>query len=648
MSNNFDDLNKEQLIEYIHELKRELNNGKYGLFFDRKLFREDIVEKTKNSIPLLERVLDYDVEFGNKNHLLIEGDNFHVLSALNLINETDGMIDIITIDPPYNTGNDEFTFKDGFKHTEWLSFMEKRLHLAKELLKETGIIYINIDHNEYSNLKLLCDRIFGSHNLLSSFIWVNNTKGRQISNGGAVKTYEHILLYAKNASLIDTFEGDIRELAKEMPLFYKNQNYVVFKDKKGQYVIKNQLYNTNSIFNEETRPNLVFNIFYNEKSGNVLFGDVDDNNFEQTLDSDFVKIAPNTNNNGTHKYHAWRWSKNKILEEIEDLHFEKQNGTYKIFTKIRNIYMTNLKDILSNSTNGNIELGKIIGKGKFSFPKPVVLIKRLIKSYVNKEYNEELDEFTEVDTPIFVLDFFAGSGTTGQAVLELNKEDGKERIVILNTLNEVSDKVLVDYLRTKGVLSKRSTKRELNEYKESNDYKKFILTNEYSELGICKAVTRERMLRIVSGTALEGPYSSEGIPANFRYFRTSFLNDVNNRDQAKYNLVQKCDSLLCIKEHVYEKVESAESFNIYIRHDQKAMAIFNDYFEEKSFLSMIEKLKNINIDNVIIYYFSLDNTIDENLEKLALEHIENSVVKPIPSKIYEVYKKNTDGLRRNY
>jgi len=646
MLKNIDVLTKNELLDYIYQLEKELNNGKYGLFFDKTANKDNL----DNKIPLLIRKPNLDIKGdSNLEHILIEGDNLHALSTLRTIADESGLVNIITIDPPYNTGNDGFTFRDGFQHSEWLSFMEKRLTIAKDILKENGVIFINIDHNEHYNLKLLCDKIFGSHNFISDFVWINNTKGRQISNGGAVKTYENILLYGKNASLINTFEGDIRVLSKEMPLIYKNQNYEVYNDEFGQYIIKNELYNTNSAFNEETRPNLVFNIFYNDQKEEVLFGDIDDVSFKENLDSDFVLIEPHKNSNGQHKYHAWRWSKNKIKNEIKDLHFEKHNNTYKIFTKIRDMYTTNLKDIITDSTNGNSELSDIIGKDKFSYPKPVKLIKRLIKSYQNNYYDEETDSFIEKNEPIIVLDFFAGSGTTAQAVLELNEEDNKERIFIINTLNEVSDAVLVKYLRNINVLPKNSTQKMLTEYKLSKNYKVFLESEDYKKLGIARAVTYERLVKIREGSALKGKYSKENINFNLRYYVTKTIDDNISKDQSKYNLVENCDGILNIKENVYDVIQKELNFSIYSNfNENKVMGIYNNYFDQKSFQDMITKIKLTNQKNNIVYYFSLDNNVDKSIEELVLKEIPNAVVKPIPSKIYEIYKKISDDLKREY
>lgn len=211
--------------------------------------------------------------------------------------------------------------EDGYRHSKWLSFISKRISIAKELLREDGLIFISIDDNERYNLKLLCDSIFDEKNFVSDFVWINNSKGRQISSGGPVKTYESILLYAKNIKKVQTFKGDIRELAGEMPLMYKDNGYTIYKDEIGEYVIKNELYNTNSMFNEVSRPNLVYNIFYDSKTKEVITAKISDTEVHKKLDSNFVLIEPHQNSDGTHKYHAWRWSEKKVITEKEDLHF---------------------------------------------------------------------------------------------------------------------------------------------------------------------------------------------------------------------------------------------------------------------------------------------------------------------------------------
>ncbi len=374
-------------------------------------------------------------ENGNiKDNLIIKGNN--LLALCSLKKRFAGKIKLIYIDPPYNTGNDEFKYNDAFNHSTWLTFMRNRLEVARELLKDDGLIFISIDDNEYAYLKVLCDEIFDKENYLNTFCWVSNLKGRQISSSGAAKTYEYILVFAKKIENVGLFEMPAKKMKSLMPSSYKGFDYETESDREGEFVVKNELYNTNSAFNEETRPNLVFNIHYNFKTKGVRFSDMDGNkNF-----AGFVKIPPKKNNDGVHLYHAWRWGKEKIINEISNLKFIKTKNGVKIFTKIREYETTNLKDIITDitTTKGSSDIKRLFGGGRyFNYPKPV----DLIKIFVNQTGNEDI-----------ILDFFSGSGTTAQAVLELNKEDGGNRQFILCEQLDYVDTVTIP--RVKKVVKK--------------------------------------------------------------------------------------------------------------------------------------------------------------------------------------------------
>lgn len=387
------------------------------------------------------------IEFENTENLFIEGDNMEVLKLLQKAYFE--KVKVIYIDPPYNTGAD-FVYKDNFTspvkgyleqtgqitgegqklqanketngryHSDWLSMMYPRLKLAWNLLRDDGIIFISIDDNEVHHLRLVMDEIFGEENYLNAFAWVNNLKGRQISGSGAAKTYEYVLAYAKKVEHIGVFEMSIEKLKTLMPSSYKGFNYEAENDEGGDFVVKNELYNTNSAFNEETRPNLVFNIHYNFKTKEVKFSDTN----ESANYPGFTKIAPKKNNDGRHKYHAWRWSKDKILNELKDLKFVETDDGARIYTKIRAYLSTALKDIITDitTTNGSGDLKELFGGTKhFDYPKPI----ELIKIFIN-----------QMDGDGIVLDFFAGSGTTAHAVLSLNVEEKSDKKYILVQLPE--------------------------------------------------------------------------------------------------------------------------------------------------------------------------------------------------------------------
>ncbi|MCS4535790.1 site-specific DNA-methyltransferase [Corynebacterium sp. HS2168-gen11] len=392
---------------------------------------------------------DYEnsVDWDTTQNVFIEGDNLEVLKILQ--KHYYGQIKMIYIDPPYNTGND-FVYQDDYKdgigaylemtgqadesgrlstnqesagrfHSNWLNMMYPRLKLARNLLREDGVIFISIDNHELTNLTSLCNQIFGESNHLNTFTWVSNLKGRQISKSGAAVTKEYILCYARSAQFVPEFKASSEELKRLMPDTYKGFNYEILKDAKSPFVIKNELYNTNPAFNEETRPNLVFDIYFNPETGEVKTEEVSDSH----LHADFVKISPHTNSNGKHKYHAFRWSREKIARETDDLYFVRKSESWKVYTKVRDIDGTIVKDLITglSTSTGSTDITKLgMASSLFDYPKPVALIKLLV-SLIATDHD-------------IVLDFFAGSGTTAHAVMQLNAEDGGTRRCISVQLPE--------------------------------------------------------------------------------------------------------------------------------------------------------------------------------------------------------------------
>lgn len=398
---------------------------------------------TKTLRPCREESVDFD----HTQNLYIEGDN---LDVLKVIRETYlGKVKMIYIDPPYNTGND-FVYNDDFTqdvddyivnsgqqdeegnrmvqntesngrfHTDWLNMIYPRLKVAKDLLSDDGVIFISIDDNELANLKKVCDEIFGGINYVNTFAWVNNLTGRQISGKGAAKTWESILVYAKNIANISTFSINIPFAKKNMPSSYIGLNKDIRTDKYGSFAVGDTLYNHNRKFNEETRPNLVFSIFYNPNTQEIKSGEIG-----ESL-AGFIEILPHSNGDGIHKYHAWRWSRQKVDTESYNLIVlpTNKNG-YEIYTRIREFETTTLKDVITNISNGDSEVQKLFDNHKyFDYPKSVALMLSLI-SFTNKS--------------AFILDFFSGSATTAHAVIQLNAEDGGNRKFIMVQLPEKTD-----------------------------------------------------------------------------------------------------------------------------------------------------------------------------------------------------------------
>ena len=387
-------------------------------------------------------------EWDNTENLYIEGDNLEVLKLLQ--KSYYGKIKMIYIDPPYNTGND-FVYKDNFRdnihnykkitgqvdgegnknstnteasgrfHTDWLNMMYPRLRLARNLLSEDGVIFISIDDNEQGNLKKICDEAFGEDNFVNNLVWVCNITGRQIAGYGAAKTWESILVYAKNVKNFESLIANIDFVKNYLPDAYKGFNRDVRKDDIGEFAIGDTLYNHNRKFNEETRPNLVFSIFYNPLTEEIITGDIG-----KQIEG-FVELLPHKNGDGVHKYHAWRWSKEKVSKESYNLIvLQTANGGYEIYTRIRDFATTLLKDIITNISNGDSELQPIFDNKKFfDYPKSTLLLKLLTNSMERKDMT--------------VLDFFSGSATTAHAVMQLNAEDGGKRKFIMVQLPEPTD-----------------------------------------------------------------------------------------------------------------------------------------------------------------------------------------------------------------
>lgn len=394
------------------------------------------------------------VDFDNTENLYIEGDNLEVLK---LLHETYlGKIKMIYIDPPYNTGND-FVYADDFAqsmdeyrensgqfddegnrmvknmdsngryHTDWLNMIYPRLKLAKDLLTDDGMIFISIDDNEVENLKKISNEIFGESNYVNQFAWVSNITGRQISGRGAAKTWESILVYAKDATRVSEFTINISFAKEKMPDTYKGFNKDIRRDDRGEFAVGDTLYNHNRKFNEETRPNLVYSIFYNPDTEEIIPGDIGEEK------KGFIELLPHSNGDGVHKYHAWRWSRNKVINESYDLIVlpTSRNG-YEIYTRIRDFNKTLLKDIITNISNGDTELQKLFeGKKYFDYPKSVDLLKTLIGAISDKD--------------AVIMDFFSGSATTANAVMELNAEDEGNRKFIMVQVPDLLDKSSVAY-----------------------------------------------------------------------------------------------------------------------------------------------------------------------------------------------------------
>ena len=379
-----------------------------GLYYDVRL-----EEQTGTNIKYLKKNNDLSFDQGGIHHKLIIGDNYDALQ--NLLIQYKGMIDVIYIDPPYAMdGDGEFAqtnYNNGITRDNLLSMLEPRLRLAKVLLSNEGIIFCSIDDRNQAYIKCLFDEIFGEYNFIASLPTIMNLKGNQDEFGFA-GTHEYTIVYSSDKSQckINDFIVDDEE-ANDWE-----------KDNIGFYKKGANLKATGTNAPREKRPNLFFPIYVRE---------LDDGNIDWSLEEKegYTIIYPITSGNEM----SWRWSKEKIMSQPHDIIVVKNGDEYSFYKKQRpslgDLPTKRPKSIFYkpeySSGNGTNQVVSIFDKRIFDNPKPVDLIKDFIYLASKKES--------------IILDFFAGSGTTGQSVLELNKEDNGNRQFILCTNNEKND-----------------------------------------------------------------------------------------------------------------------------------------------------------------------------------------------------------------
>ncbi|MCL2841667.1 MAG: site-specific DNA-methyltransferase [Defluviitaleaceae bacterium] len=431
------DENTGSLLTYLSELEKEVKSKKYGLVFEEH--REAVDELLDTHIPVLTEDKDLFIDNGGQINFLIEGDN---LAALRLLLKTHkGKIDVIYIDPPYNTGSDDFIYNDyrvdkldTFRHSKWLSFMNARLPLARQLLSETGCILISMGEDEVAALKLLCNSIFGEENFLGCFVVQTAPNARDYGHVG--RMHDYALFYAKNADSITT---------NKLKIVDKKFSY---KDSNGGFNI-HPLYNSNEAFTPENRPNLYYPFYIKPEP--------DRNGFcELSLDKieDWIEVFPPVSVKNSVQF-VWRWGKPKSQDNlnVEITGYKMNDGQYRVVQKMRHTEKL-IRSILTEkeyiTRKGTAQLEEIFGRKINFFPKPVGLIEDFLR--VTSMSNST------------VLDFFAGSGTTGHATLKLNAKDGGTRRFILCTNNENNICRDITYERIKRVIERENYKDSLKYY----------------------------------------------------------------------------------------------------------------------------------------------------------------------------------------
>ncbi len=407
---------------------------KFGLNWRGKRKTIDIAKTP--SLGTLRPCPDESVDWDKTKNIFIEGDNLEVLKILQ--RSYPRKIKMIYIDPPYNTGK-EFIYPDKFqdnlstylkytgqiddegikfssntetggrKHTNWLNMMYPRLKLAKYLMRDDGVIFISIDDNEQSNLVKICNEIFGENNFIG--IFVINTTPNARDYGHIGKMHQYALMYVKNSMEAKTYQ--LHEPDKKFK----------YKDENSEFNI-HPLYNSNVAFNKSTSPNLYYPFYVNPNSRSDGFYDISIENR-----NGWVEVYPSKSVKEQVQF-VWRWGKEKSSKNLntEIIGYKTNNGEFRIIQKMRHtskIIRSLLTDNKYSTRTGTAEVEKLFGKKIFPFPKAIALIKDFVSA-------------ATVEDDI-ILDFFAGSGTTAHATMELNAEDGGHRKCISVQLPEEID-----------------------------------------------------------------------------------------------------------------------------------------------------------------------------------------------------------------
>lgn len=536
------------LLELVNHRK------KYGLVWEEH--PEEVEERLREQLPVLEEDRALALTDGGKeapNHVLIEGDNLEALTALTYTHE--GKIDVIYIDPPYNTGNKDFSYndsyvdsEDGYRHSKWLSFMSKRLRIAKRLLSDKGVIFISIDDNEQANLKLLCDEVFGGRNFIAQVIWERafapvNLKKHFSESHDYIVCYAKCIDNAKCNGLPRTYDANNR---------YSNPD----NDTRGAWT-----------------------------SSDMTVGPrIEEKCYEITTPNG-TKLLPV---NGR----CWLFTENRYNEMLADnrIWFGEDGGhmprVKKFITEVKQgiTPMTIWKHSeVGHSQDATKEVKDIFGgESRFTYPKSMRLIKRIVGLYGDKKS--------------IVLDFFAGSGTTMHATMQLNKEDGGHRQCILVTNNENN---------------------------------------------ICREVTYERNKRVIQGYITPKGAEVEGLGQNnLRYYRTKLL----PRDTgltAQRRLMEAATELLCIKHDIYEERTMLGGLTLkprlarYFAEEGRAGMLI--VYRTEAIGRLVEEIKTLpEGGELLVYVFSLSSyAMDADFEEVA----DRVTLCALPRAIYNAYQK---------
>jgi adenine-specific DNA-methyltransferase len=561
---------------------------RFGLVWEEDAQPEQVITMAKHLFPSLKPLSELDIEGASTSptHYIIEGDNYHALTALNMTHR--GRVDAIYIDPPYNTEQTGLRYTDRTggktptqKHSRWLSFMYHRLRLTKDLLTDDGVLFISIDDREMAHLKLLCDGIFSAKNFIGNFVWVNRTTPNDAANRFATD-HEYILVYARQRDHF-RLKGVPKDLAK-----YVNRD----DDPRGPWMPDNP--SAASGTEKDRFP------IKNPHTGEVYYPPAG-------------------------RYWAFAQRRVKEWTTSGKLVFPKEPGKKFLLKKYRADLKSDTKPASSLvqgilTAHGTKELKQLFGSGSpIKYPKPVALLQHLLGL---------LDKRNGI-----FLDFFAGSGTLGHAILNMNREDGGQRSFVLcnNNENNICREVLYPRIRKliRGYTATATQKDVLYQKKISiNDLAKGSdLLTHLSELTEHYRSDYDKVRRSLKNNTVilegvkKGPATVKGSSDSLRYYQTLFLPPQDLR------IRQACADLVAFKESTFVPVQVHLNYHAY-RNDTAVVIVC---FEGKYGFEAIAQLIRRATQPVRVYVFHEDDY------RIAQDKFTSAVVAYVPLAMKQLF-----------
>ena len=591
----------EKLQATLGKENAEFRNERYVLNWAGKSEAFKVLQQSTTAT--LKPVPGESINFDSTENVFIEGENLEVLKVLQKAYY--GKIKVIVIDPPYNTGNDSFIYPDSFKesreeyqkrigerdeegylmkegffrknskdsghyHSNWLSMMYPRLFLAKNLLRDDGVIFVHIDDNEVHNLRLIMNEIFGEENFVAQFTIINNLKGRNDKKNVAT-AHEYLIAYAK------------REFnSYGLPLTDDQKKEFKYVDEKGEKYALRDLRKRGRPDRREDRPNMFFPIFFNKITKKCSLYRISDEDIE---------IIPKRGDNTEGR---WRWGLDKVKDNLGILH-PKYSPAKNRWDIEHRVYLNNFngfneeeEDYFEEDEIETIdektskpksfliggEISTDVGRRNFKtlfpeidfdYPKAVEFIKKIV-FYSSK--NDEL-----------ILDFFAGSATTAQAVIELNKEDGGNRKFILIQLPELCDEESEAYkagYKTIADIGKERIRRVINKIEKEKTEKPELFEKGELDLGFKVFKLSSSNFKIWRGSEI----TEENLESQLDAF-TNPVKEGSETENMLYEIILKAGYLLTDNVDKKDKYYSIKAGELIIALEEIAQKLIDKIITAK-------------------------------------------------------------------